>query len=226
MALGIPRNHGRVHDSSSLPVQLLLATTVTIAATDRDLAETASSEYTREFYAREASDIAIRYTWNGSFGDAQALVAVPAPTIAAAKRPRPARRLSDVLQPRLANVTKRWRRLRAPRSRVQALTCFGPGHYLWRNLCRVYEALAMMLLGDETEAHRFLSLVDGYTGPLVGAIEVVARGLAERNIAKSRKGLQMIRRRGYLGYVRMLEQVMERVAADTPRTRSARIRSA
>ena len=198
---------------------------VTIAATDRDLAETASSEYTREFYAREASDIAIRYTWNGSFGDAQALVAVPAPTIAPhrglvrlgalAMFAAAAGQRNDAL----ATIAR-------TEERVQALTCFGPGHYLWRNLCRVYEALAMTLLGDETEAHRFLSLVDGYTGPLVGAIEVVARGLAERNIAKSRKGLQMIRRRGYLGYVRMLEQVMERVAADTPRTRSARIRSA
>jgi hypothetical protein len=198
---------------------------VTIAATDRDLAETATSEYTREFYAREASDIAIRYTWNGSFEDAHALVAVPASTIAAhrslvrlgalAMFAAAAGQRSDAL----ATIAR-------TEERVQTLTCFGPGHYLWRNLCRVYEALAMMLLGDETEAHRFLSLVDGYTGPLVGAIEVVARGLSERNIAKSRKGLQTIRRRGYLGYVRMLEQVMERVAADTPRTRSARIRSA
>jgi hypothetical protein len=196
----------------------------TIAATDRDLAGTATSEYTREFYAREASDIAIRYTWNGSFEDARALVAVPAPTIAA-HRSLVRLGASAMFAAAAGQRNEALATIARTEERVQTLTCFGSGHYLWRNLCRVYEALAMMLLGDETEAQRFLSLVDGYTGPLVGAIEVVARGLAERNIAKSRKGLQMIRRRGYLGYVRMLEQVMERVAADSPRTRSARIRS-
>jgi hypothetical protein len=95
---------------------------------------------------------------------------------------------------------------------VQNLTCFGVGHSLWRNLCRIYVSLALMILRDEDGARRSLTLLDGYTGPLVGGIEAVARGLAEHNVARSREGLNMIRRRGYLGYARMLEQIERCVA--------------
>jgi hypothetical protein len=196
-----------------------------IAATERELAQTATPEFTQQFYARQAKNLALRYTWDGRFSDAQNLAAAAAPNIAVHED---LVRLGALAMFCAAAGERNEALATIARTEelVQALTCFGPGHYLWRNLCRVYEALAMMLLGDETEADRLLSLVAGYTGPLVGGIEVVARGLAERNMTKSRKGLQMVRRRGYLGYVRMLEQVMERVAADRPKTRSARIRSA
>jgi hypothetical protein len=108
---------------------------------------------------------------------------------------------------------------------VQTLTFYGVGHQLWRNLCRVYEALAFLILRDEDAARRCLALVDGYTGPLVGGIEAVARGLAEHNIARSREGLQLIRRRGYLGYARMLEQIERCIAsarAGTTNTKTAK----
>ena len=95
---------------------------------------------------------------------------------------------------------------------VQTLTFYGVGHQLWRNLCRIYEALALLILRDEDGARRCLALVDGYTGPLVGGIEAVARGLAEHNVAMTREGLQLIRRRGYLGYARMLEQIERCIA--------------
>jgi hypothetical protein len=97
---------------------------------------------------------------------------------------------------------------------VQTLTFYGIGHQLWRNLCRVYEALALLVLRDENGARRCLALIDGYTGPLVGGIEAVARGLAEHNIAMTQEGLQLIRRRGYFGYARMLEQIERCIARE------------
>ena len=51
---------------------------------------------------------------------------------------------------------------------------------------RVDVALAW-ILRDEDGARRCRALVDGYTGPLAGGMEYVARGLAERNIARSRQ---------------------------------------
>ncbi len=108
---------------------------------------------------------------------------------------------------------------------VQTLTFYGVGHQLWRNLCRVYEALAFLILRDEDGARRCLALVDGYTGPLVGGIEAVARGLAEHNVAMTREGLQLIRRRGYLGYARMLEQIERCIARARAGTTKTKVKS-
>ncbi len=197
---------------------------LSIADIEREIRQAASPEFARQFYGGRAKDIAIRYTWNGSFAEAQELAAVAAPNMALQED---LVRLGAVAmyaaaagqrEEALATIAK-------IEDVVQTLTFYGVGHQLWRNLCRVYEALAFLILRDEDGARRCLALVDGYTGPLVGGIEAVARGLAEHNIARSREGLQLIRRRGYLGYARMLEQIERCIAsarAGTTNTKTAK----
>jgi hypothetical protein len=182
-----------------------------IAETEREIQKAASPEFTRQFYAGRAKDLAIRYTWNGSFGEAQKLAAIAAPNMAVQED---LVRLGALAMYAAAAGQREEALATIDRIEdvVQTLTFYGIGHQLWRNLCRIYEALAFLILCDEDGARRCLALVDGYTGPLVAGIEAVARGLVEHNIARSREGLQLIRRRGYLGYARMLEQIERCIA--------------
>jgi len=194
-----------------LAVSVAAGDDLAIAEIERELSQAMSPEFTREFYNYRAKDIAIRCTWDGSFSDAQKLAAIASPNLAAQEDLVRLGALAMFAaaagqrEEALATISK-------IENAVQKLTFFGIGHSAWRNLCRVYEALAMTILRDEVGARRCLALVDGYTGPLVGGIEAVARGLAEHNVAQSREGLQIIRRRGYLGYARMLERIETCVA--------------
>jgi len=194
-----------------LAVAVAAGDDVSIAQTDRELSQTASPEFTRNFYNNRAKDFAIRHTWNGSFSEAQKLTAIAAPNLAVQED---LVRLGALAMYAAAagDRDESLATLAVIDDAVQKLTFFGVGHSLWRNLCRIYVSLALMILRDEDGARRSLALLDGYTGPLVGGIEAVARGLAEHNIARSREGLKLIRRRGYLGYARMLEQIERCVA--------------
>lgn len=182
-----------------------------IADTEREIRQAASPEFTRQFYAGRAKDLAIRYTWDGAFGEAQKLAAIAAPNMAVQED---LVRLGALAMYAAAAGRREEALATIARTEdvVQTLTFYGVGHQLWRNLCRVYEALAFLILRDEDGARRCPALVDGYTGPLVAGIEAVARGLAEHNVARSRDGMQTIRRRGYLGYARMLEQIERSIA--------------
>jgi ATP/maltotriose-dependent transcriptional regulator MalT len=225
------RNHVRSGHMQTMGVSRLFRLVVAVAAGDesiadieREIRQVASPEFTREFSAGRAKDIAIRYTWNRSFGEAQKLVAIAAPNLglqedlvrlgalamyaAAAGQ----REESLVTIARIEEV-------------VQTLAFDGIGHQLWRNLCRIYEAFAFLILRDEDGARRCLALVDGYTGPLVGGMEAVARGLAEHNVAMTQDGLQLIRRRGYLGYARMLEQIERCIARERFGTTKTKVKT-
>lgn len=193
---------------------------LSIAATEREISRAASPEFSRQFNAGRAKDLAIRHAWNGSFGEAQKLAATAAPNLAAQED---LVRLGAVAMYAAAagNREDALATIARIEDVVQTLTFYSVGHQLWRNLCRVYEALAFLILRDEDGARRCLALVDGYTGPLVGGIEAVARGLAEHNVARTREGQRLIRRRGYLGYARMLEQIercIARARAGTTKT--------
>jgi hypothetical protein len=215
------RNHVRSGHMQTMGVSQFFRLVVAVAAGDdqsiadieREIRQVAPPEFTREFSAGRAKDLAIRYTWNGSFGEAQKLVAIAAPNLGVQED---LVRLGALAMYTAAAGQREEALVTIARIEevVQTLTFYGIGHQLWRNLCRVYEALALLILRDENGARRCLALIDGYTGPLVGGIEAVARGLAEHNIAMTQEGLQLIRRRGYFGYARMLEQIERCIARE------------
>jgi hypothetical protein len=86
------------------------------------------------------------------------------------------------------------------------------GHQLLRNASRVYAALALVIIGEDKRAQSRLLEIDGFTGPLFGGMKVVAGGLASHDIPRVNEGLAVIKQLRYLGYSRMLEQVIRCVA--------------
>src|SRR5664279_5359021 len=126
-----------------LAVAVAAGDDVSIAQTDRELSQAASPEFTRQFYDSRAKDFAIRYTWNGSFREAQKLTAIAAPNLVAQED---LVRLGALAMYAAAAGDRddSLATIAVIDDLLQNLTFFGVGHSLWRNLCRIYVALAMM----------------------------------------------------------------------------------
>jgi len=170
------------------------------------------SEITRLLSAQAAKDLAIRSTWNGAFEEARALTSVITPNVSVHED---IVRLCALAMFSAAAGDRDGAYVAAQEAerKIAVAPWFGNhGHQLWHNMSRVYEALALMILGDDERAQTCLLTIDGFTGSLVGGMKAVAEGLAGRDMSRVDEGFAMIKQRRYLGYLRMLEQIARCVA--------------
>jgi len=166
-----------------------------------------TSEITRIFVEQASKELALRDAWNGKFSDAVARISATSDKLS---QHLEVVRLYAIAMYSAAAGDRNGASAaaKAAGKLMGSIPWFqNKGHQMIRNLAGVYEALALMILGEDDRAHTRLATLNGFTGPLVGGMKLVAEGFAGRDSSRVDQGLAMIQNRQYLGYARMLEQV-------------------